>query len=77
MSLSACLTCRHARKPRTLPAGVVLCSISGNEVATLHVCHGWDSLFSRLQNEEAGQGGKRYGSVTRTESLISEQNYHG
>lgn len=50
MSLSACLTCRHARKPRASGAGMVICSLDWEPQELMHVCMAFYPLadsFSR------------------------------
>lgn len=49
MPFSACHVCRHARKPKGSGLGRVLCAISGEYVECMHVCMGFDSLFSEVQ----------------------------
>ena len=44
MSLSACLTCRHARSSRTVGHGQALCFFSFVPVDVMHVCHDFEPL---------------------------------
>lgn len=48
--MSSCLTCRHARKPKSLPGGFVVCVLDGSAELISHVCMFWESLAG-LGNE--------------------------
>lgn len=45
LMVSACLTCRHARKPKSAEVGQAVCVFTGNPVAVFHVCASFQSLL--------------------------------
>lgn len=49
MQFSACLVCRHARKPKGSGLGRFQCAPSGEFVECTHVCTGYESLFSAAE----------------------------
>lgn len=50
MTNAACLTCRHARKPKASGIGTALCVLSGAAVSVSDVCRSWVGLDGGFQS---------------------------
>lgn len=53
--LSACLTCQHARKPRSSGMGQAVCVLSDAAHEVMHVCRDFQRLGS-FHNAERAEG---------------------
>lgn len=73
MAFSACLICRHARKPKASGLGRVQCVISGEFVECMHVCGGFDSFYDRAAENSPSPYNNRGTSLNLRQNEISER----